>query len=55
MLSTLKSAALGALRIAKTVWQVPAVKSVALTWLIRLGLSASGAAIVIPVVDALVQ
>lgn len=51
----LKVIAVGALRIAKTVWRVPAVQSVALTWLIRLGLSASGAAIVIPIVDALVQ
>lgn len=55
MASILKSAALGALRIAKTIWEVPAVKSVAVTWLIRAGLSASGAAILIPIVDALVS
>lgn len=40
---------------AKVVWAVPAVQSAALTWLIRLGMSASGAAIVIPVLNALVQ
>lgn len=40
---------------AKVVWEVPAVQSAALTWLIRLGMSASGAAIAIPVLNALVQ
>jgi hypothetical protein len=38
---------------AKIAWEVPAVKSAALTWLIRLGVP--GAAILIPVFDALVN
>lgn len=49
----LKPTALAAVRYAKIAWEVPSVKSVALTWLIRLGVP--GAAIIIPVVDALVQ
>lgn len=40
-------------RYAKIAWEVPAVKSAALTWLIRLGVP--GAAILIPVIDALVN
>lgn len=42
-------------RYAKTVWEVPAVKSVALTWLIRADLSASTAAMLTAVVDAVTR
>lgn len=42
-------------RYAKIVWEVPAVKSVALTWLIRAGLSASTAAMLTAVVDAVTR
>ncbi|GAA3266477.1 hypothetical protein GCM10020258_35470 [Sphingomonas yabuuchiae] len=44
-----------AMRYAKIVWEVPAVKSVALTWLIRAGLSASGAAALTAIVDAVAR
>ncbi|WP_409664028.1 hypothetical protein [Sphingomonas parapaucimobilis] len=44
-----------AIRYAKIVWEVPAVKSVALTWLIRAGLSASGAAALTAIVDTVAR
>ncbi|WP_156361263.1 hypothetical protein [Sphingomonas sp. Leaf257] len=44
-----------AIHYAKIVWEVPAVKSVALTWLIRAGLSASGAAALTAIVDAVAR
>jgi len=40
-------------RYAAIAWEVPAVKSAALTWLIRL--SVPGAAIVVAVIDAMVR
>jgi hypothetical protein len=40
------------LGIAKKVWAVDAVKSVALTWLIRTGLGATGAGVLVAIVDA---
>jgi len=43
------------LRYAKIVWEVPAVRSVAVTWLIRAGLSASGAAALTAIVDAVAR
>lgn len=44
-----------AARYAKIVWEVPAVKSVALTWLVRVGLSTSGAAALTAIVDAVAR
>ncbi len=52
MTSKTKKAVATVKRYAKIVWEIPAIKSVALTWLIRLGVP--GAAILIPVIDALV-
>ena len=43
------------LHYAKIVWEVPAVQSAALTWLIRIGVPSAAAAIIIPVVDALAK
>ena len=40
---------------AKIVWEVPAVQSAALTWLIRIGVPSAAAAVIIPVVDALAK
>ena len=53
MISKLKPYALTALRYAKVIWDVPAVKSVALTWLIRVGVPSGAAAILIPILDAI--
>ena len=41
-----------ALDIAKKVWAVDAVKSVALTWLIRVGVGSTGAGLIVAIADA---
>lgn len=42
-----------ALNAARKIWEIPAVQSVALTWLIRAGASSTVAGIVIAIVEAL--
>lgn len=51
MESKLKKGLAKAGHYAKVIWEIPAIKSVALTWLVRLGVP--GGAILIAVVDAL--
>lgn len=53
--STWKRIGATIVRYAKIVWEVPAVRSVALTWLVRVGLSASTAAMLTAIVDAVTR
>lgn len=63
MITSLKTACLSALRyardvrlrettvrIAKTIWEIPAIRSKAITWLVRIGVP--GAALVPLIIDA---
>lgn len=51
----LKDVKNGLVHVAKTIWQVPAAQGYIATLIVRLGLPAGLAAIVIPIIDALVK
>lgn len=53
--SFLKDVKNGLVHVAKTIWQVPAAQGYIATLIVRLGLPAGLAAIVIPIIDALVK
>lgn len=45
----------GLVHVAKTIWQVPAAQGYIATLIVRLGLPAGAAAILIPIIDALAK
>lgn len=53
--SFLKDVKNGLVHVAKTIWQVPAAQGYIATLIVRLGLPAGLAAIVVPIIDALVK
>jgi hypothetical protein len=53
--SFLKDVRNGLIHVAKTIWQVPAAQGYIATLIVRLGLPAGLAAILVPLVDALVK
>ena len=53
--SFLKDVANGLVNVAKTIWHVPAAQGYIATLIVRLGVPGSIAAVLIPIIDALVK